>query len=81
MGVLVPWLAEGRSASLPSPHLGDVPYVHTALSIFCYEGQRCPPKRSGFPGLIRCELSPAWGLPAQRGQERSKEGFRAPPAC
>lgn len=55
----------GRSASLPHPHPGDVPRVHIALSILRYDGQRCPPKRSGFPALLRCELSPAWGLPAQ----------------
>lgn len=80
----VPWPGgqRGGSASLPHPHPADVPRVHIALSILLYDGQRCPPKRSGFPALLRCELSPAWGLPAQLGQERRvKEDLETrPPA-
>ena len=56
-------------------------HTYTTLPLLCYRGPRStpPPK---LPRLHSCKLNPAWGLPAQKGQERRvKEDLETrPPA-
>ena len=56
--------------------------TYITLPLLCYRGPRSthpPPK---LPRLHSCKLNPAWGLPAQKGQERRvKEDLETrPPA-
>lgn len=69
-GVLAPWLAEGKKVpACPTSTRGTSLRVHFALSVLCYDGQRWPPKCSGFPHSLQAK--PCLGPPCPAGVEKA----------
>lgn len=74
------WRAEGKKCQRAPPPPGDLPAYILRSPSSAMMGRDGP--QSAPASLIRCKLSPAWGLPAQQGQKRRiKEDLETrPPA-